>query len=666
MNEEAIFTAALEKHTPAERAAFLDEACAGDAALRHRIEALLQSHSEAGSFLGRPAAEQMAATRLLGEAADGSTYSSPPATAAGADEPPLDFLGPSVRPGSIGRLGGYEVLGVIGRGGFGTVLRAFDEKLHRVVAIKVLAPELAASATARRRFSREARAAAAVSHEHVIAIHAVEDDHRPPFLVMQCVDGASLQDKLDRSGPLGPKEVLRIGMQTAEGLAAAHKQGLVHRDIKPANILLENGVERVKITDFGLARTADDASITQSGVIAGTPMYMSPEQAEGRAVDHRSDLFSLGSVLYTLCTGHPPFRSAPALAVLKRVCEDTPRPIRETNPEVPDWLCAIVERLHAKRPEDRFPSAREVADRLAQHLAHLQQPGQVPMPAPVARPRAPARRPERWRWWRGFAPALLFALLLFALLGLTVMFGPRAVLYLENRGEIAFEYDEGWQSVIVQQNGAPVMDPVHVKITPSIELQPGRYTLTPVLVFPSDTLSRWEVTADAPNSWHQSGDSCEIEVARGRRVTVRAMTHTRPRADVLSEFETKNLQGTWVAEKIEGQRGPLAPDECRRFRLVFRGADAILTLPDNRSVEGRFKIDVETLPKEISIYSKEWNGSVLGVYHITFDTLVLCIGEPGGQRPLALQRSLDPNSKQVLVTLRRVPSAPPLPAPGSR
>src|SRR5207248_5006202 len=138
----------------------------------------------------------------------------------------------------------------------------------------------------------------------------------------------SLQERLDRSGPLELSEILRIGVQTAAGLAAAHKQGLMHRDIKPANILLENGVQRVKITDFGLARAVDDASLTQSGVIAGTPQYMAPEQAMGQAVDHRADLFSLGSTLYAMCTAHTPFRAESAMAVLRRVCDDEPRPVR--------------------------------------------------------------------------------------------------------------------------------------------------------------------------------------------------------------------------------------------------------------------------------------------------------------------------------------------------
>ena len=247
---------------------------------------------------------------------------------------------------------------MLGRGGFGVVLKAFDEMLHRVVAIKVMAPQLAATSPARKRFLREARAAAAIRHDNVVGIHAVEDQPIP-YLVMEYIAGETLQQKLDRIGPLEVSEVLRIGQQIASGLAAAHALGLIHRDIKPANILLEGGVEpRVKITDFGLARAADDASLTQSGVIAGTPLYMAPEQAKGEAIDQRADLFSLGSVLYVMCSGRPPFRASTTLAVLKRVAEDTPRPIREIIPEVPNWLCAIVARLHAKKPEDRFASAR--------------------------------------------------------------------------------------------------------------------------------------------------------------------------------------------------------------------------------------------------------------------------------------------------------------------
>jgi hypothetical protein len=404
---ESIFFAALGKAVPAERAAYLDEACRGDADLRRRVERLLEAHQQVGTFLEQPLAgnvpdEPRAAGDRAAEAGGRPGREERDETRAGrpggdAAVPAPDFLAPSQQPGSLGRLDHFEILEVVGRGGMGVVLKGFDEKLRRVVAIKVLAPELAASGTARQRFTREARAAAAVSHEHVVTIHAVEEGHRPPYLVMQFVDGASLQAKLDEGGPPGLREILRIGLQTAEGLAAAHRQGLVHRDVKPANILLENGVERVKLTDFGLARAADDASLTQSGVIAGTPLYMSPEQAAGEPVDHRSDLFSLGSVLYALCTGRPPFRAGGTLAVLKRVAGDAPRPIAELNPEIPGWLCDLIARLHAKSPADRYPSAQAVADLLGRHLAHLQQPNEVAMPGAVARPAAagPGRKRHR-------------------------------------------------------------------------------------------------------------------------------------------------------------------------------------------------------------------------------------------------------------------------------
>src|SRR5262249_17439718 len=192
----------------------------------------------------------------------------------------FDFLAPSDQPDSLGRLGPYEVRALVGRGGMGMVFKAFDPKLQRVVAIKVMAPDLAASGTPRQRFIREGRAAAAVAHEHVVTIYAVEEEHRPPYMVMQFVDGVSLQQKLDEKGALGVTEILRIGLQAAAGLAGAHAHGLIHRDVKPANILLENGIERVKLTDFGLARAANDASLTQSGLVGGTPQYMAPEQAE--------------------------------------------------------------------------------------------------------------------------------------------------------------------------------------------------------------------------------------------------------------------------------------------------------------------------------------------------------------------------------------------------
>lgn len=291
------------------------------------------------------------------------------------------LLSPASHPEMLGRLGRYDVERLIGSGGMGVVFKAFDQELNRPVAIKLLAPYLAGSGSARQRFLREAKGAAAVGHRHVVPIYNVETGGEIPFLVMQYVAGESLQERIDREGPLGIREILRIGKQIAEGLSAAHLQGLVHRDIKPSNILLEEGIESAMISDFGLARAIDDASLTRTGFHPGTPQYMSPEQAAGETVDTRSDLFSLGSLLYAMCTGRPPFRAESSLGVLKKITESNPTPIRELNSDIPLWLCTIIDRLLAKKPADRFQSAAEVAKLLESCLAHTQQPTFYPLPA---------------------------------------------------------------------------------------------------------------------------------------------------------------------------------------------------------------------------------------------------------------------------------------------
>ncbi len=411
MTEETLFAAALEKVTPDERSAFLDDACAGDAAMRLRVEALLQSHEQA-DFLNKPAVDRPVED-LVGAATAGTEAHSTDGDDAKSS---LHFLAPSEKPDSLGRLGHYEVLEVIGRGGMGIVLRTFDEKLRRIVAIKVLAPSLPTNGATRKRFTREAQAAAAIRNEHVTAIYAVEESAEVPYLVMEYIAGVSLQERLDRGGPLEVKEILRIGLQIATGLAAAHAQGLIHRDIKPANIMLENHVERVKITDFGLARAMTDASLTEEGVVAGTPQYMAPEQARGEALDHRADLFSLGSVLYALCTGRPPFRAENTLAVLKRVCEDTPRPIREITPDVPPWLVEIIAKLQVKDPSERFQSAQEVAELLGKELAAVQR-------GYVERPTTPDTAPGAERSRRRLVVAAGVLLLFAAGLVLTESIG---------------------------------------------------------------------------------------------------------------------------------------------------------------------------------------------------------------------------------------------------
>jgi serine/threonine protein kinase/Leucine-rich repeat (LRR) protein len=416
MKERELFLAALEIDDPAARKAHLESNCVGDAALLDRVKALLASHESQSQFLRTPVVQQMADTSDAGLAAtillaEGDTRGrnldptiefAPEAAEMtrqdddAKDDIYLGFLEPSSKPGSIGRLAHYEVLDVVGRGAFGTVLRAFDEKLHRVIAIKVLAPEMAATSPARKRFLREAQASAAIRHENVVSIHAVEE--KPlPYLVMEYIPGLTLQQRLDERGPLDIATVLRLGRQIAEGLAAAHDQHLIHRDIKPGNILLETGVQdRVKITDFGLARAADDASLTQSGTIAGTPMYMAPEQALGHKLDHRADLFSFGSVLYQMVSGRPPFRAPTSLAVLKRVAEEAPRPIQEIIPETPQWLCDIITKLHAKNPDERYQSAREIAAVLADCEAQLKAHAGLKDLSLIPRSKP---HPSGWRKW---------------------------------------------------------------------------------------------------------------------------------------------------------------------------------------------------------------------------------------------------------------------------
>ena len=311
MNEETLFAEAIALESAEERSQFLDSACGDNLELRQAVQKLLNLSSTAGSFLEHPALDPAAAFEGIEPCfMDGSR--SPhepdcPATVARnignrysqqpEDNIHLSYLAPANREDSLGRLNHYEVLNVVGRGAFGTVLRAFDTRLERIVAIKVLALEMASMSPARRRFLREARTSAQVRHENVVGIHSVEEEP-VPHLVMEYIPGRTLEQHLEERGPLDVPTVLRLGKQIADGLAAAHAGNLIHRDIKPGNIMLEGGTgDRIRITDFGLARTVDDASMTQSGIIAGTPMYMAPEQAQGDKLDQRADLFSLGTVL---------------------------------------------------------------------------------------------------------------------------------------------------------------------------------------------------------------------------------------------------------------------------------------------------------------------------------------------------------------------------------
>ncbi len=489
MNEETLFAEAIKIESPEERSQFLAANCGDNLDLRKDVEDLLYLAADAGSFLEHSplkagALTEIDATILLG---DDSTYNSASEekllghsvrenVQELVEKIPLDYLQASAEPGSLGRLGHYEVLEVLGRGAFGTVLRAFDEKLQRVVAIKVLAPEMAAMSPARKRFLREARSAAAVRHENIVAIHAVEDDPIP-YLVMEYTPGKTLQQQLEEQGPMNLQNALRVGKQIADGLTAAHAQGLIHRDVKPANILLEEGTNmRVRITDFGLARTTDDASVTQSRVIAGTPMYMAPEQVHGHKLDQRADLFSLGSVLYQVLTGQPPFRAPTTLAVLKRVTEEIPRPIQEFVPEVPDWMCELIGHLHAKEPDQRYSSAKEVSDLLAQCALDVQA-GRVPkIPDPwqgAQESLAPASQAAQRRRSQSRFPStpIKIAAAVVVMIGLLGIVASIVVRWTTGSGTLVIETGDPDIRIAVDGEEVTVTDGNAIELT----LRPGKY-----------------------------------------------------------------------------------------------------------------------------------------------------------------------------------------------
>jgi hypothetical protein len=361
-----LFNAALERQ-PAERAAFLDAACASDADLRAEVESLLAAHDAADGFL---------------EALP------PPASASPGDRAPAidgQMLGP------------YRIDREIGRGGFGVVHLAEDTRLGRQVAIKVLSSEFLRDPARRDRLRLEARAAAALSHPGIATVYSLEEFEDRLCLVTEYVQGDTLRSEIER-GPLGLDLVIDTGIQVARGLAAAHAAGVIHRDLKPEN-LVRSRQGSVKILDFGIARvdaplTRSGLRLTEAGTILGTPGYMSPEQIEGSDVDARSDIFALGVVLFELATGRHPFAGSSPLSTTARILAANPPPLSSLDPRLPPALDAIVRKCLRRHRTDRYGSALDVA----QDLEDLRG-GRARAPAGRLPARTSGVFSPRW-WWR--------------------------------------------------------------------------------------------------------------------------------------------------------------------------------------------------------------------------------------------------------------------------
>ncbi len=285
--------------------------------------------------------------------------------AAGGSGPSYSFLHPAQAPDEIGRLGKYRVLKLLGKGGMAYVFLAEDPALGRRVALKVMKPDLDNDLDAMPRFMREARLMASIKHQHLVTVYDVGQEPTVVWLAMELLEGESLETWLERPGAGTLPDILRIAREMTSAVDAIHRSGLLHRDIKPGNIWLESPGDRVKLLDFGLARHAnDDAKLTQTGMVMGTPAFMSPEQARGEKLDARSDLFSLGCTLYCLCTGNKPFQGENTLAVLTALAMDQPTPIQERNPSVPRPFSDLVMQLLSKDAARRPATAAAMLDQL--------------------------------------------------------------------------------------------------------------------------------------------------------------------------------------------------------------------------------------------------------------------------------------------------------------
>jgi Tol biopolymer transport system component/serine/threonine protein kinase len=357
---------ALERE-PDQRKPFLEQACAGDVELRKEVEALLVAHDMAGSFVERPALNLAAQALAHGQG--------------------QSLIGT--------RLGPYEILSLLGRGGMGEVYRVRDTRLDRIDALKILPPEVATDPDRLRRFVREAKAASALNHPNIATIYEIGESDGIHWIAMELVEGQTLAERLKRNA-LAPDEILDIGIQAAEALEEAHSKGITHRDIKPANLMLTSKGQ-VKVLDFGLAKitrvegqgsalVASTDSQTFPGLVMGTARYMSPEQVLGQPVDHRTDIFSLGVVLYEMAAGQHPFAGESPSAIFEAILHQTPTWPARVQARIPEELRRIIQKALEKFCQIRYPTASDLGTDLKRLKHELDREQPIAQPAGVAQP----------------------------------------------------------------------------------------------------------------------------------------------------------------------------------------------------------------------------------------------------------------------------------------
>jgi serine/threonine protein kinase len=507
------------------------------------------------------------------------------------------FIGPPQAPTEIGRLGPYRVLGLLGSGGMGMVLRAIDPQLEREVALKVILPKYAADPRARQRFLREARASAAVDHVHVVPIFHVGDEHGLPFLVMPLLKGQTLAKALKQTPRLAIAEVARIGREIAEGLAAAHDMHLIHRDVKPGNIWLEGKKRSVRLLDFGLARpTANEPAgieaLTEPGVSVGTPAYMSPEQARGEAVTAASDLFSLGEVLYLMATGKAAFDGPMPAAILTALATKDPDPPSAIAPDMPPALSDLILRLLAKEPAERPPSATAVADELheiEQGLAPEQ--GRTSAPSTIAA-KPPSKKGSKWAWVAAGSLVLVGAPLL--AFGVLRLLAPAEVRIVTPKGTLVIDSDDPNVEVVVRKNGALIRDRIKER---EIVLEVGDYTID---------------LADKRDGLKLSTD--RFSITHDGKETVRVRFEKKEPARVLSPEDHRRL-AEWVLKQEGGEVRLEGAGRVRKAADLPQGPfqfwDLTIQLPNLQALPPEAAGWLRSLPAQTSVgillTSREWD-----------------------------------------------------------